>query len=292
MRKHLKHTLAAMLATVLIMTSGIAVYADEIPETEPVVDTITLDSDIVWDEDIPADLSWKTKRDKGQWIEDLGIAEDVNSLILVINNLDKEDPEALPKQTFEVEAVSTSKKKSSKTDDITGKSRLSYFSKDMEDEWHEIFSVDCFISGDNMNGKEVVYGVYSPSASFGVKENPGSLLPYTYLTAYDYWITNPKDENFGEIYTASSRSDKPISGIKLEDLKTFCNYGMIVKAESENSGYPALVLNCQQNETNNDTFCGIQIPELNMRMLVQSLDEDTRIVITDSLASLEEIMQY
>lgn len=294
MRKHFHYMLAAMLSAVLVMTSGTQAMASSLTETEPVVDTITLDSDLVWDEDIPADLSWKTKQDKGQWINDLGISEDVSSLILVINNLDKEDPDALPKQVAETatdaSASRTTSKKTAKEVDLTGKSRLSYFSRDLDGVWHEFFSADCFIAGDAMNGKEVVYGVYVPHSTFGVKENPGSLLPYTFLTPLDYWITNPDDENFGEIYTASSRNDRPIDGIKLENLKTFCNYGMIVQAESEDSGYPALVLNCQQSDTNDGTFCGIQIPESYMRILVQSLDEKTRIVITDDLSSLDSMI--
>ena len=292
MRKHFHYMLAAMLSAILVMTSGTQAMASSVMETEPVVDTITLDSDLVWDEEMPEDISWKTKQDKGQWITDLGISEDVSSLILVINNLDKEDPDAIPKQTVETETktYTTTVKKAKKEVDITGKSRLSYLSRDLDGVWHEFFSVDCFISGDDTNGKEVVYGVYVPHSTFGVKENPGSLLPYKFLTPYDYWITNPDDENFGEIYTTSSRFDRPLDGIRLENLKTFCNYGMIVQAESEDSGYPALVLNCQQNDTNDGTFCGIQIPENYMRMLVQSLDEETRIVITDDLSSLDAMI--
>jgi len=39
-------------------------------------------------------------------------------------------------------------------------------------------------------------------------------------------------------------------------------------------------------EKNDGTFCGLQIPEQYMRILVQSLDENTRVIISDSLESL------
>ena len=137
-----------------------------------------------------------------------------------------------------------------------------------------------------LNGKEITYGVYSPQATFGVKENPGSLLPYQYLTTNDYWCLDPSDELFGNIVTVYKREEQPISGIKMESLKTFCNYGMILKPEMEGTGYPALVVNCLQMENNDGTFCGLQIPEQYMRILVQSLDENTRVIISDSLESL------
>jgi len=290
MRKHFNHIFTLFLSAMMLLTSGMQVFAADTlaTETEPVVDTITLNSDLIGDTEVHADLGWKTKQDKGQWIEDLGIGEGVSSLVLVINNLDKENPETLPKQV--VKAEGSSNKKNSviekKQVDITGKSRLVYFSKNELGEWEEFFSVDGFLSGDQRNGKEITYGVYSPDATFGILENPGSLLPYRHLTSNDYWCLNPSDERFGNIVTALTMAEQPLSGIKLENLKTFCNYGMILKPEMEGAGYPALVFNCLQLEKNDGTFCGLQIPEQYMRILVQSLDENTRVIISDSLESL------
>ena len=290
MRKHFNHIFTLFLSAMMLMTSGMLVFAADTlaMETEPVIDTITLNSDLVGDIEVHADLGWKTKQDKGQWIEDLGIGENVSSLVLVINNLDKEDTESLPKQVSK-EEKSANKKNGAKPKrelDITGKSRLVYFSRNEMGEWEEFFSVEGFLSGDMLNGKEITYGVYSPQTTFGVKENPGSLLPYQYLTTNDYWCLDPSDELFGNIVTVYKREEQPISGIKMESLKTFCNYGMILKPEMEGTGYPALVVNCLQMENNDGTFCGLQIPEQYMRIFVQSLDENTRVIISDSLESL------
>ena len=293
MRKHFYHIFTWMLSVAMFVASGMQALASDTQstpamETEAVVDTITLDSDL-WDYEIPVDLSWKTKQDKGQWIEELGIGEGVNSLVLVINNLDKGDPEALPKQEVNEAKNGGAGEKEKKPVDITGKSRLVYFSQNEAGEWEECFAVDGFISGDATNGKEVTYGVYTPNIAFGIKENPGSLLPYQRLTSNDYWILNPESEAFGDILTVTTKAEQPSDGIKMENLKTFCNYGMILKPELEGTGYPALVFNCLQLEKHDGTFCGLQIPEQYMRMLVQSLDDNTRVIISDSLDRLEEI---
>lgn len=289
MREHFKNIGAVFLTAVFFVAAGFQAFAAQVPEIKSVVDTIVLDSDMVWDDEIPADLGWKTKQDKGQWINDLKVAEDVDSIIFVINNLDKEDLQALPRQAKEETVTSGNAKKKVKKTNVTGKSRLSYFSRHGNEGWDEIFSVDCFISGDEENEKETAYGIYYPDTAFGIKDNPGSLLPYKALTSRDYWITDTEDESFGDIYTWTYHEKRPESAVKMENLKTFCNYGMILKAENEDSGYPALVVNCLQNVSANNSFLGLQIPETYMRMLIQSLDENTRIVVTDGYESLSEM---
>ena len=53
------------------------------------VDTITMDAEMP-DDEVEVDLGWKTQQDKGRWIDKMGIGDDVNSLLLIINNLDTE----------------------------------------------------------------------------------------------------------------------------------------------------------------------------------------------------------
>ena len=51
------------------------------------VDTITLETQTA-DDEVAVDLGWKTQQDKGRWIDKMGIADDVNSLVLIINNIE------------------------------------------------------------------------------------------------------------------------------------------------------------------------------------------------------------
>lgn len=53
------------------------------------VDTITLETQTA-DDEVAVDLGWKTQQDKGRWIDKMGIADDVNSLVLIINNIEND----------------------------------------------------------------------------------------------------------------------------------------------------------------------------------------------------------
>lgn len=286
MRKHLNKCLSAVVLVFTMVLGSVQVYA---AENNPVVETITLDESLEWDLDMPVDISWKTKQDKGQWIEEIGIAGDAKSLILVINNLDKEDPEAIPACDAGAELKTSAEKKKNiaKMHRLEGKSKLSYFSKDMEGEWSEVFSVECFISGGVMFKKEDVYGVYEPVSTFGILENPGSLLPYRILGPDDYWSVDPENENFGLIFTPEKAYLKPENAVNLRGLKSYANYGMILEPEDDYSSCPPLVINCMQSETNNDVLSGIHMPQDQLRMLIQSIDTETKFVITNSLSELE-----
>lgn len=283
MREHFNKFLTAMLLSAAMISAASPALA---AETEPAVDTIVIEQETAWDGEIPADLSWKTKQDKGKWIDELGIAEDVNSLILVINNLDKADPEAIPEQGEDIQKEK--KKEWAGLRRINGKSRFSYFSKSSDEEWQEVFSVDCYISGGESLDNEAIYGIYTPQSTFGIKDNPGSLLPFQKVTSEDYWFSDPENENYGSIYRNELPKTKPEGAVNLEGMKAFSNFGMIIMSE-EDSEIPALIINCQQSDRNDDTLGGIQMPETYIRMLIQSIDEDTRIIIAGSLEELGEM---
>ncbi len=279
----------------------------ETQAVEPVVDTITLDSQELWDGNVPADLSWKTKQDKGKWIEELGIAKEATSLLLIVNSLDKEDPNALPAQTEQkmVWPESTDTASSAKNLDLTsrgfssiekeGKSQLLYLSKNTEGEWVEILSTGCVISGGQTIKKEELYGVYKPKKSIGTKENPGSLLPYHTLLGNEYWTLNPEEDGYGDLIVSSEPRHKMAGALNLVGTKVFFNYGMIIETEmteenqQEETEYSALLLGCLHMESRMDLFAGIQIPETSLRMLLQCVDENTCIIIVGSADELTDI---
>lgn len=292
MRKHFNKIFTVILLALAMNALEMPAFASDI---EPVVDTITLDHELIWDGAVPVDISWKTKQDKGQWIEELGIADEADSLILIINNLDKEDTEALPchSQTIvtgtDLSAENNGEEVCPTREDemVDGKSRLTYFVKNAEDEWREVFSVNCLISGGELLGNESLYGVYVPEKAFGNLENPGSLLPYNQLTGNEHWVLDPKDERYGEIYETEYLSEKIAGTIKMVSLKTFFDYGMLIKNVDEDAVYSALPIYCQISDSNNSRFGGIQMPDSNLRMLIQCVDENTRIVVAGSLEELE-----
>lgn len=257
MRMHWnKYVTALMLAGVMTIGSMTAFAND----TNPVVETITLDEALIQNSTVLADLGWKTAQDKGQWIEEMGIAKDMTSLILVINSQDS-----------------------------TGKSRLTYFSKGMDEEWSEVFSVDCYLSNGGCGDIEEIYGAYEPVSAFGNYENPGSLLPFRALSSFDYWSLNPEDDQYGSIFAIEADGEKPEQSVSLEALKAYSGYGMILHPEDAYASCPALMINCQQKDFGSDAVNGIHMPQDKVRMLIQSIDSGTRIVIAGSLDELKHM---
>ena len=277
MHKRLYTSLTAVTALVLSVVLMVPAFG---AVKEQAVDTILLEPETLWEDEVPVDLSWKTQQDKGRWIDEMGIAGDSKSLILVINNLEMESSEEIPVQTR------NGKRAQSSSRELAGNSRLFYYSRCADGGWREVFAVNCYISGGSGEDEDI-YGVYRLDSAFGLESDPGSLVSYRQLSQKDYWITDPEDEDFGAIYTAGEDGPGTKEAVRLGEMKAFSNYGMILKPETEGDAYPALVVNCQQASTEDDTFSGIQLSQSHVRMLIQSIDQDTRIMIAGEVEDLE-----
>ena len=96
------------------------------------------------DDEVAVDLGWKTQQDKGRWIDKMGIGDDVNSLLLIINNLDTETDTV---KTNTEDRTSSEKVVRVKRKQLPGNSRLLYLSRTDTGVWQENFSVNCYISG-------------------------------------------------------------------------------------------------------------------------------------------------
>ena len=79
----------------------------------------------------------------------MGIGDDVNSLLLIINNLDTEtDTVKTTKDHTSGEKVVRAKRKQ-----LPGNSRLLYLSR-TDNGWQENFSVNCYVSGGQEDDSE------------------------------------------------------------------------------------------------------------------------------------------
>lgn len=274
MRKHFYRYFTGMMLAMTLMIGSIQAYAAEFRFP---VETITLDETLSQDYIVPTDISWKTEQDNGQWIEDLGIAEDVKSLILVISNPDQEELDTI----FTASLASWNS--------VHGKSRLFYFSKGAEGEWDETFSVTCYLSGGKFFDNEDIYGAYEPVSSFGELTNPGSLLSYKTLTANDYWTVDSEDENYGFIYTAEESYEAPEYATNLSSLNAYTNYGMILHPQNDAGVCPPLVISCQQPDGNHDVPAGFCMPQDYLRRMIQSIDNETKVYIVENLTDLKQM---
>ena len=78
MHKRLYTSLTAVTALVLSVVLMVPAFG---AVKEQAVDTILLEPETLWEDEVPVDLSWKTQQDKGRWIDEMGIAGDSKSLI-------------------------------------------------------------------------------------------------------------------------------------------------------------------------------------------------------------------
>ena len=166
MHKRLYTSLTAVTALVLSAVLMVPAFG---AVKEQAVDTILLEPETLWEDEVPVDLSWKTQQDKGRWIDEMGIAGDSKSLILVINNLETEGGEEIPVQTR------NGKKGQSSGRELAGNSRLFYYSRCTDGGWREVFAVNCYISGGSGEDEDI-YGVYRLDSAFGLESDPGSLV--------------------------------------------------------------------------------------------------------------------
>lgn len=277
MREHF-YRIAAVLAALTAIGTAASVPAKAAPK--PAVDTIVLETEEAGGGDVPVDIGWKTSQDKGKWIDDMGIADSTNSLVLIIN--DQEDP---GDRSVFAQKITEGKKRPQRTE-VPGNSRLYYLSRG-DDAWKIVMEINCSLSGGEDTPLEDLYGAYSLECGFGSLENPGSLVPYHQLNAKDYWISDPSAEGFGHIQNVPNGEPESDAYVNLEEMKAFSNYGMILKPEDGSDGYPALIVNCQQADTIDRSFCSVQLSQTNLLVLLQSIDEDTRILIAGSLEDLE-----
>ena len=151
-----------LFAIVLALTAAIGIFGGTASGAvrSAQVDTITMDAEMP-DDEVEVDLGWKTQQDKGRWIDKMGIGDDVNSLLLIINNLDTEtDTVKTTKDRTSSEKVVRAKRKQ-----LPGNSRLLYLSR-TDTGWQENFSVNCYVSGGQDDDSEV-YGVYRLESTFG-----------------------------------------------------------------------------------------------------------------------------
>lgn len=277
---HKRFNKAVLTACAFFACYGICMPFRVVGAQKAMVDTITLETEAPSEDEVPVDLRWKTRKEGGKWIESLEISQGVNSLVLILND---EDAEAIPPVRAQEEDNARVRKR-----DMSANSRLLYYSKNADGEWKEVFATTCVISGGMLMDTEELYGIYRADDAFGTSDNPGSLIPYQKLTEKDYWILDSESDDYGTIVTVGPKGPQTELAVKLESMKSYSNYGMVLKPEDDEE-YPALIVNCQQADAVEDTISGIQVPQSYVRMLLQSIDSDTRIVIASDVTALEDM---
>lgn len=167
---------------------------------------------------------------------------------------------------------------------------VSYYKKQTDNTWTREFEVPGIYgrNGGTDDKKEgdgkTPYGTYSFTMAFGMKENPGSILPYHQIGENDFWIDDSDSAYYNKLVNAAETPRDWNSGEHMSRQGISYNYGLALNYNEDcvpGKG-SAIFLHCY-TETNDSGSAGcIRVPEENMKQLIQSVDANTRIIIRRS----------
>jgi len=162
----------------------------------------------------------------------------------------------------------------------------------LEGKWVKVMETDGHVGRNGISSSkkegdgETPAGVYGLSRAFGVGEDPGSLTPYTQLTHNDFWVDDV-DSKYYNMWAKGDVIDKDwdsAEDLYSEDIaykySMVINYNLdpIVKGNGS-----AIFLHVDMDEP---TAGCVSVPEDKMIELLRFIDEDTKIVIAQTVEDL------
>ena len=153
------------------------------------------------------------------------------------------------------------------------KSRLDWYKRDADGKLVQVMSKEA-VSG--MNGittqkqegdKKTPAGVYRFTMAFGLKANPGTILPYHQIVDGDYYVDDGNSQYYNQL-----ANTKQVQ----KDWNSECTPGK----------GSAIFLHCPKSWNNTGTSGCISIPEEDMKQVVCQVDAGTKIVVVQDEADL------
>ena len=131
-------------------------------------------------------------------------------------------------------------------------------------------------------------GTYGFTMAFGLKEDPGSMLPYHKVVKGDYWVDDPSSSYYNQLVNTSVTSRSWNSAENLAAASPYYNYALALDYNQDcvpGKG-SAIFLHCFTASADNGSAGCIRLPEARAKELVQSATGQTRIVIAENMESL------
>jgi len=152
-------------------------------------------------------------------------------------------------------------------------------------EWAQIMSTQGYVGKQGVgkaseSASITPAGIYTLSIAFGVKDNPGTSLPYTKIDDSDYWVDYPGSKYYN---TFQSTSDPAVvaSWVSAEHIIKFPKpYAYVIAIDYNLDCIPnegsAIFLHCSNG---NPTAGCVSIPEAEMIFVLQHIHSGCVIVI-------------
>ena len=167
---------------------------------------------------------------------------------------------------------------------------LTWYVRNQEGKLIPAFSVPAVsgmngISADKREGdKKTPSGIYSFTMAFGMKDNPGSILPYHKVVNGDHFVDDSGSRYYNRLVNESQVQKDWNSSENLIRQAPHYNYALVL---NYNDTYvpgkgSAIFLHCPKTANNTGTSGCISIPEEYMKLLVQSVDQNTKIIVVQN----------
>lgn len=167
------------------------------------------------------------------------------------------------------------------------KGNLTWYKKNKEGVLNPVFSTQAVngmkgITADKREGDmKTPSGIYSFTMAFGMKDNPGSILPYHKVVNGDHYVDDSNSAYYNRLVNEFEVQKDWDSSENLITQAPQYNYALVL---SYNDTYipgkgSAIFLHCPKVANNTGTSGCISIPEEKMLELVRSVDQNTKIIV-------------
>lgn len=167
------------------------------------------------------------------------------------------------------------------------KGNLTWYKKNQEGVLLPEFDVEAVsgmngISSDKQEGDmKTPSGLYSFTMAFGMKDNPGSILPYHKVVNGDHFVDDSSSQYYNRLVNEAEVQKDWNSSENLIRQAPHYNYALVL---NYNDTYipgkgSAIFLHCPKSSNNTGTSGCISIPEEYMKLLVQTVDQNTKILV-------------
>lgn len=172
--------------------------------------------------------------------------------------------------------------------------QVAYFKKGADGVWNEEFFVPGYCGHNGMaddkreGDRRTPTGMYSFTSAFGIRENPGSVLPYKLLDSYDYWVDDSSSRYYNQMVSTKDTKKDWNSAEHLIGVSPQYNYSIALdyNTKERTPGKGSAIFIHGYHTWKTWTEGCIAIPEENMKTLIQNVDSDTRIVIVPDASAL------
>ena len=151
--------------------------------------------------------------------------------------------------------------------------------------WTQLFETSAYVGkngiGKTKEGdKKTPVGTYNLTTPFGIKADPGSILPYTQVTKYHYWCGASSSEYYNQFVDSRVTGRECTSSDEhLIDYKGVYNYCMFIDYNAEGKPHlgSCIFLHCKGS--NKYTAGCVAINESSMKKIIQWARAGAKIVI-------------